>query len=306
MWLGVAAGLALLTWFTILPVIFAAQITFNDLRLTYVGEGWQNAQSPQICNQVSPTMHSTSTLGDSVDFTFSGSGVIIWGPVTLNPLPVVVILDNEVQPLVAPQACTGGCGVIYANENLPDTLHTVTILFPQANGTSVLSICGITITANGGDFPQLRQPQPSITATPTGTKVIPLPTVPSVEPSPPSVATTAFITTRGMIIAIIGSIIGAIVAMSVLLFIFIRVRRRITRYAARLRDRENSFDREARDQEPKHSFSILSSTSYTSDSKNNINTTLMHSGPSRARASITISTVSSHTPFSIRVASGLG
>lgn len=103
------------------------------------------------------------------------------------------------------------------------------------------------------------------------------------EPSPPPVATTAFITTRGMIIAVIGAIVGVIAAMSVLLYVFIRVRGRVTRRAARSRDRENGFDREARDQEAKHTFSILSSI-HTSDSKNSV---LIQTGISRTRASIT-------------------
>lgn len=75
MWLGVAAGLALLTWFTVCPAVLATQITFGDQRLNYNGEGWQNTQSPQVCQQVSSTMRSTSTLGDSVNFTFSGNVV---------------------------------------------------------------------------------------------------------------------------------------------------------------------------------------------------------------------------------------
>lgn len=106
------------------------------------------------------------------------------------------------------------------------------------------------------------------------------------EPTPPSVATTAFITTRAMIIAIIGAIVGIIAAMFLLLFIFITVRRRITRHAARLRDRENTGDRETRDQGPKHTFSILSSV-YSNDDKSKVASTLMESGHSRIQAPIT-------------------
>lgn len=71
--LGVAAGLALLTWFIVFPAVITVQTTLVDHSLIFNGSGWQNTESPQICRQVNTTMYSTSTSGDSVDVAFSGT-----------------------------------------------------------------------------------------------------------------------------------------------------------------------------------------------------------------------------------------
>lgn len=71
MWLGVGAGLPLLTWILARPV-YAGNVSFNDQQLSYEGRGWQVAAAPQSCSSVSPTVHTTSDTGDFVTFNFTG------------------------------------------------------------------------------------------------------------------------------------------------------------------------------------------------------------------------------------------
>ena len=74
MWLGVGAGLPLLTWFIAQPA-YASNVIFNDQQLTYDGQ-WRVGTSPQACSVISPTVHTSSNTGDFVTFNFTGQSPI--------------------------------------------------------------------------------------------------------------------------------------------------------------------------------------------------------------------------------------
>ncbi|KAF8523646.1 hypothetical protein JB92DRAFT_1548489 [Gautieria morchelliformis] len=71
MWLGIAAGLSLLTCSLARP-IHARDVSLNDQQLIYKGVGWQVGAGPQACRNISQTVHTTSTTGNFVTFNFIG------------------------------------------------------------------------------------------------------------------------------------------------------------------------------------------------------------------------------------------
>ncbi|KAF8581827.1 hypothetical protein K439DRAFT_199391 [Ramaria rubella] len=162
MWLGAAAGLALLTWSLIRP-ISASNVSLSDQQLTYVGQGWQLAAAPQACIVISQTIHTTSHTGDFVTFNFTGNAVFVRGPFTTNTSPAIVILDGQVQPDASPTIADDGCGVLYTNTNITGGLqeHTLTLLFSAGTGAVQLSISGITVTTLTGVTSQSLAPNPS-------------------------------------------------------------------------------------------------------------------------------------------------
>lgn len=279
MWLGVAAGLALLTWSFPRPA-YASNVSVNDQQLTYDGNGWQPGIGPQACSGISQTVHTTSTTGDFVTHNFTGNAIFVRGPLTTLSNPVIVILDGNIQPAAAPVTGSDGCGVIYSNTNIQTSLqeHMITLVFSAATGSVQFSISGITVStpdnvmsavASSTQSQVTVTPSPTVTATttssllsttdtdPTDTdttaatatvaNAAPLP--PPASPTMSAVQTSAFVTTPGMTTALIGAIVGTIFAMLALLLLFILLRRRITLSTARKMDQENSFGRGVRELE---------------------------------------------------------
>lgn len=243
MWLGVTAGpLALLViWLFACPAQ-SSQVTFSDQQLTYLGTGWKTVDSPQICSQVSRTMHTTSTTGDSVSFRFIGTGVIVRGPITSRSIPLVIALDGAVQPLAAPKNCTNGCGTLYVQGNLTNSSHTLQIGYTSVSGTANLSICGISLFSNGQD-PSLI---PTLPISNGYGDVNPQPPAPNptstTPPFPPGFMEARI--TPSTLIGITIAVVGTVFLMVIVLFSCVVIRRRVSRNAARSRDRENSCHRE--------------------------------------------------------------
>ena len=161
MWLGAAAGLALLTLSILARPTNAlvASIDNDNQVLTYDGAGWGSARGPQVCSAVSLTMHTTSTTGNFLTLNFtgnvpsfaplpiltaaSGNAISVLGPQTSLSSPMTAILDGTVQRVLPVTQDAAGCGVLYSISNIPNELHTLVLIYHAQSGSVNFSVSGI-------------------------------------------------------------------------------------------------------------------------------------------------------------------